>query len=218
MADERNEMALLAQRGDGKALQALVVSFSQDIERAASKLSKGARAMEIEDLQQLGYEVLIEMLKSWDPDKSPFVAYFRMGLMRKLKKRIYEQNGQNVGMPVNVNGALRSYKAKLANGDECSVDAIAKAWGISVDWLLAAIEIDEGLDELVALHVTDDDGVSELADTVKQLDLSTDDVNLILAIREFGIGGVATVMGLSERAVKYRFEGALSRASEALKK
>lgn len=217
MTVDRNDMALLAKAGDENALKSLCVSFGQDIRRASGKLAQGAIMFEPEDLAQIGYEVLINMLETWDPNKAPFEAYFRMGLTRRLKKHIYAQNGQNVGMPANVNGALRSYQAKKAAGEEVGLDDLARAWGINVEWLEAAIEIDEGLQELVEAHIVpSDEYTSELESAVMELGLSTQDVNLIIAVREYGVAGVARLTEKSERTIKKDFEAAMERAAKEL--
>lgn len=210
-ARNRNEMALLAQAGDRQALNALVVSFQRDIANAANAIGKGARMMEVDDLQQLGYECLLEMVPSWDQDKAPFEAYFRMGLIRRLKRKHYAEQSGPIKFPINVQAAIRAYHVKLDCEQQVTVEEVAKSYGVDPELLEVALEIDANLEDAIGINLGALDATySDNLDSAFE-GAEVDDVTLVEEVREYGVAGYAVLAGLSEWVVRRRFQEALSR-------
>lgn len=90
MADSGESLALLAQRGDRRALQLLLERYQPLLGRVVFDVirlgGRSAGRVDRADLFQEGVRILIELIRAYDPGRGVGLAYY---LQRNLRWRLY---------------------------------------------------------------------------------------------------------------------------------
>jgi RNA polymerase sigma factor (sigma-70 family) len=209
--DHSEDLAVRAKAGDRAAMNDLCITLTEDVENVARAVAAKTCGSSAEDLAQEGFIILMKLVRSWNPDRGPFRAFFRCELRRELKHSL---RGDLVSMPENVSGALRSLRAAEAEGLEVDRWQLASSWSITP----AALEAADRVDRDLAQAVTESrdaakEGDSGLAGVLDALALPEADKALILELRRDGAASAIQACGRSPRTFWRRAHRALSRAA-----